>query len=139
LKYTEKGSITLSAAPQEHGVLFSVSDTGIGISKSDQEKVFDKFFRSEDFRTRRTNGTGLGLYVVMKLSRLLHAEISLTSRLNVGSTFTISIPNLEVPVSLSVPAPSPDQTISANVDKHASQVHKRSAPSSRPSRTHNAT
>ena len=94
LKYTEKGSVTLSAAPQAKGVSFTVQDTGIGISKSDQDKIFDKFFRSEDFRTRKTNGTGLGLYVTMKLARLLHAEISVESKLNHGSTFTIFIPNI---------------------------------------------
>ncbi len=71
-----------------------MSDTGIGISKGDQEKVFDKFFRSEDFRTRQTNGTGLGLYVTMKLARLIHAEIDVESELNKGSTFTIFIPDL---------------------------------------------
>jgi two-component system, OmpR family, phosphate regulon sensor histidine kinase PhoR len=75
-------------------VEFAVSDTGIGISKSDQERVFDKFFRSEDYRTRQSNGTGLGLYVTIKLARLIHAEISLDSELNKGSTFTIFIPNL---------------------------------------------
>lgn len=94
IKYTEKGSVTIGAKPDPKGVRFSVSDTGIGISKSDQEKVFDKFFRSEDFRTRQNNGTGLGLYVTMKLARMLHAEISVTSELNHGSTFTIFIPNL---------------------------------------------
>jgi signal transduction histidine kinase len=57
--------------------------------------VFDKFFRSEDFRTRQNSGTGLGLYVTMKLARLIHAEISLESELNRGSTFTILIPNLQ--------------------------------------------
>jgi two-component system phosphate regulon sensor histidine kinase PhoR len=95
LKYTEKGHVTLGARPVPNGVELSVSDTGIGISKSDQERVFDKFFRSEDFRTRKTNGTGLGLYVTMKLARLIHAEINLTSSLSKGSTFTIFIPNLK--------------------------------------------
>ena len=95
LKYTEKGSVTIAAEAYDQGIRFSVSDTGIGISKSDQEKVFDKFFRSEDFRTRKTNGTGLGLYVTMKLARLIHAEIDLHSELNKGSVFTISIPNLQ--------------------------------------------
>jgi len=95
LKYTEKGSITIGAKAAQGGVTFTVSDTGIGISKSDQEKIFDKFFRSEDFRTRQTSGTGLGLYVTMKLARLLHAEISVESELNHGSTFTIFIPNLK--------------------------------------------
>lgn len=95
IKYTENGSVTIGAQPDPKGVRFSVTDTGIGISKSDQEKVFDKFFRSEDFRTRANNGTGLGLYVTMKLARLLHAEISVRSELNHGSTFTIFIPNLQ--------------------------------------------
>lgn len=95
LKYTEKGHIELSARPQRGGIEFQVSDTGIGISKGDQERVFDKFFRSEDFRTRATNGTGLGLYVTMKLARLLHADISLKSELNHGSTFTIFVPNFK--------------------------------------------
>jgi PAS domain S-box-containing protein len=95
LKYTEKGYITLGAVKKDNGVELSVSDTGIGISKSDQEQVFDKFFRSEDFRTRATKGTGLGLYVTMKLARLLHADINLSSELNKGSTFTIFVPNLK--------------------------------------------
>lgn len=95
IKYTEKGHVTIGARPAKDGVQFFVSDTGIGISKADQEKVFDKFFRSEDFRTRQNNGTGLGLYVTMKLARLIHAEISLESELNHGSTFQIFIPNLQ--------------------------------------------
>jgi PAS domain S-box-containing protein len=95
IKYTEKGSVTLAAHNKQGGVQFAVSDTGIGISKPDVEKIFDKFFRSEDYRTRSTNGTGLGLYVTMKLARLLHAEINVTSKLNHGSTFTVFVPNLQ--------------------------------------------
>lgn len=93
IKYTEKGSVTIGAKQQESGVMFEVSDTGIGISKTDQERVFDKFFRSEDYRTRANNGTGLGLYVTMKLARIIHADINLDSVLNKGSTFSIYIPN----------------------------------------------
>lgn len=95
IKYTEKGSITIGAKPHNGGVLFTVSDTGIGISKADQERVFDKFFRSEDFRTRSTSGTGLGLYVTMKLARLIHADINLESELDHGSVFSIFIPSLQ--------------------------------------------
>ena len=94
IKYTEKGHVVLGATTKKGGVEFYVTDTGIGISKSDQEKVFDKFFRSEDYRTRQNNGTGLGLYVTMKLARLLHAEINLQSEINQGTTFSIFIPNL---------------------------------------------
>lgn len=94
VKYTDKGSVTIGVKQAEKGICFTIADTGIGISKSDQEKIFDKFFRSEDYRTRKNNGTGLGLYVTMKLSRLLHAEIEVQSELDHGSTFTIFIPNL---------------------------------------------
>jgi two-component system sensor histidine kinase ResE len=94
IKYTEKGSVTLAAEPAQGGVNFKVSDTGIGISRADQTKIFDKFFRSEDFRTRKNSGTGLGLYVCMKLAKLIHAEIEVKSVLNQGSTFTIFIPNI---------------------------------------------
>lgn len=94
IKYTQKGHITISAVQKSKGITFSVSDTGIGISKTDREKVFDKFFRSEDYRTRENNGTGLGLYVTMKLARLIHAELEVQSELNEGSTFAIFVPNL---------------------------------------------
>jgi len=95
LKYTDEGGVTVAAEAADKGVRFTVADTGIGISKQDQERVFDKFFRSEDFRTRKANGTGLGLYVTMKLARLIHAEIELQSELNKGSTFSIFIPDLQ--------------------------------------------
>ncbi len=94
LKYTEKGSVTLQIESVPKGTRFAVIDTGIGIAKGDQEKLFDKFFRSGDYRTRKANGTGLGLYVTLKLARLIHAEIDVSSELNKGSTFTIFIPNL---------------------------------------------
>jgi signal transduction histidine kinase len=94
IKYTDKGHVEISAKAKAHGVVFTVADSGIGISKSDQERIYDKFFRSEDFRTRATSGTGLGLYVTMKLARMLHADINLQSELNKGTTFTITIPSL---------------------------------------------
>jgi two-component system, OmpR family, phosphate regulon sensor histidine kinase PhoR len=99
LKYTQTGNVTIGAKPATNGVEFWVSDTGIGISKADQEKIFNKFYRSEDFRTRQHNGTGLGLYVTAKLANLLKANISLASELNKGSKFTITIPNLEQPTN----------------------------------------
>ncbi len=95
IKYTETGKVTVAAHSKKDGVLFTVTDTGIGISKADKEKVFDKFFRSEDYRTRQSSGTGLGLYVTMKLARLIHADIDLESEINKGSTFSIFIPNLK--------------------------------------------
>ncbi|MFZ1324219.1 MAG: ATP-binding protein [Candidatus Saccharimonadales bacterium] len=95
IKYTEKGTVTIAAAPGPGGVNFTVTDTGIGMSKNDQDQVFNKFFRSEDYRTRKSSGTGLGLYVTRKLAKLIGAEISLSSTLDVGSAFTIFIPSRE--------------------------------------------
>ena len=98
IKYTQKGSVTITAQPhKDGGVELSVTDTGIGISKQDQKRVFERFFRSEDFRTRATNGTGLGLYVTMKLVKLLGAEIVIQSQLNKGSTFTVIVPDMSEP------------------------------------------
>lgn len=95
IKYTLQGGVTVGAKMYEKGVQFYVADTGIGISRNDQQKIFDKFFRSEDFRTRETSGTGLGLYVTLKLAHLLHADITMESELNRGSVFVIKIPNLK--------------------------------------------
>ncbi|HEX7483920.1 MAG TPA: ATP-binding protein [Candidatus Saccharimonadales bacterium] len=91
IKYTKEGGVTVSASNKNGRVTFTVKDTGIGISKADQEKVFKKFYRSEDYRTRETGGTGLGLYVATKLARKLNTKIELSSRLNHGSTFSFSL------------------------------------------------
>lgn len=97
LKYTDKGSITLSVEPVESsGVRFAVTDTGIGISQSDQHHVFSKFWRSEDYRTRVHSGTGLGLYIAKKLAERMHGTVGVQSKLNKGSTFYLEIP-LELP------------------------------------------
>jgi PAS domain S-box-containing protein len=92
LKYTKEGTITFHVARKDNIVTFEVKDTGIGISKSDQAKIFNKFYRSEDYRTRETGGTGLGLYVAVKLSKKLGTKIELSSRLNHGSSFSFTLP-----------------------------------------------
>ena len=95
IKYTKKGEVTLIVKKTAGSLEFAVKDTGIGISKSDQAHVFDKFWRSEDYRTRETGGTGLGLYVTRKLAKKLGVEIELTSRLNHGSTFSFVIKTVD--------------------------------------------
>lgn len=93
IKYTKKGAITI--AIQRHGVdhvAFSVSDSGIGMSKSDLAHIFEKFWRSEDFRTRETSGTGLGLYITKKLASSIGAKITVDSVLDKGTTFTLIAP-----------------------------------------------
>jgi len=92
LKYTKKGSITINFTQKGDIITFAIKDTGIGLSKTDQTKVFEKFYRSEDYRTRETSGTGLGLYIAAKLAHKLNTKIELISRLNFGSTFSFSLP-----------------------------------------------
>lgn len=92
LKYTKEGSVTISAKRTKDIVKFTIKDTGIGISRGDQAKVFSKFYRSEDYRIRETNGTGLGLYVSTKLAHKLHTQVELKSRLNHGSSFSFELP-----------------------------------------------
>ena len=92
IKYTKKGSVTIIIKQNDGVVTFMIKDTGIGISKSDQAKIFQKFYRSEDYRTRETSGTGLGLYISAKLAHKLGTKIEMTSRLNFGSTFSITLP-----------------------------------------------
>lgn len=93
IKYTNTGGITLSAETSEHGgVKFCVADTGIGISNSDKKNIFSKFYRSEDFRTRKTRGTGLGLYITLKLAERVHGKIWFDSTLNKGSKFYLQVP-----------------------------------------------
>jgi PAS domain S-box-containing protein len=95
IKYTQKGTITLSAEPaadDPNSVLFSVKDSGIGIASTDKKHLFTKFFRSEDYRTRQTGGTGLGLYITKSLAERLNAKIWYDSKLNKGSTFYLQVP-----------------------------------------------
>ncbi len=92
IKYTKEGSVTVRIKKEGTALHFAVIDTGIGISKSDQSHVFEKFWRSEDYRTRETGGTGLGLYVTRKLAKKLSTTVDMSSRLNHGSVFSFTLP-----------------------------------------------
>ncbi len=100
LKYTPKGSITVGVTKsptRDSGLVFSVKDTGIGISSSDKQHIFEKFYRSEDYRTRSTGGTGLGLYIAHKLAERLNGRIWFESKLNKGATFFLEVGDLNEP------------------------------------------
>ena len=94
IKYTDEGKVELKAWYEELNdeVIFAVSDTGIGISEADKKRIFEKFYRSEDYRTRQSSGTGLGLYIIKRLAERMGGRIWFESRLNHGSTFYFAIP-----------------------------------------------
>jgi two-component system phosphate regulon sensor histidine kinase PhoR len=73
----------------------TVSDTGIGIPKQDQQRIFERFYRVDKARSRESGGTGLGLSIVKHLVELHHGSISVESRTDMGSTFTIELPMIQ--------------------------------------------
>ncbi len=95
IRYTQQGNIVVGVKHRTDGVEFWVNDTGIGISRVDLEKIFEKFYRVDDYRTRQTRGTGLGLYIAKKLAGLLGGQINVVSEINKGSTFSVIIPDKE--------------------------------------------
>jgi len=93
IKFTEKGSVSVSIDKHgENSVIFSVTDTGIGIQQDKQMSVFEAFQQADGGTSRKYGGTGLGLSISRELAKLLSAEITLSSRVDKGSTFSVIIP-----------------------------------------------
>lgn len=93
IKFTEKGSIVITATPAEkNGLLLRVQDTGVGIPASEQDKVFTTFFQSETVEAHHSEGTGLGLYIAQQLAARLDAHVWFTSTEGQGSTFYLQVP-----------------------------------------------
>jgi signal transduction histidine kinase len=93
VKYTENGSIKVSAKKRDNNVDISVTDTGIGIKTEDIPRLFEPFVRLESPLTLKTSGTGLGLYLTQKLARdFLRGDIDVKSEPGKGSTFMLKIP-----------------------------------------------
>lgn len=86
------GRVTLSLNVNGDRVLFEVSDTGVGIAKEHQSRVFERFYRVDKARTRSVGGTGLGLAIVRHLVEVMQGEITLKSELGEGSTFRVWLP-----------------------------------------------
>lgn len=93
LKFTESGEVRVSATmlDREHA-RFSVQDTGIGIAKQDQERIFEEFSQIENPLQKQAKGTGLGLPLSRKLATLLGGTVTVESTPGLGSTFSLIIP-----------------------------------------------
>ena len=93
LKYTpEGGSVDISLKAENGWAKIAVTDTGMGIPEEDLAHIFDRFFRSEQSRSRSTGGTGLGLAIAAWIAARHAGRIDVTSRVGLGSRFTLTFP-----------------------------------------------
>jgi PAS domain S-box-containing protein len=100
VKFTERGAVTLTVRSTGDGVDVTVADTGMGIAPEHHERVFEPFWQVDQRRNRAIGGTGLGLGVSRRLARLLGGDVTLSSALGKGTSFTLRLP-------LALPAGTP--------------------------------
>ncbi|HWS51696.1 MAG TPA: ATP-binding protein [Microbacterium sp.] len=97
--YSPRGSrVGVGVKADGDVVEIAVADQGIGISEADRERIFERFYRADEARSRRTGGTGLGLSIVKHATQRHGGEVRLWSRPGRGSTFTIRLPRIDAPV-----------------------------------------
>ncbi len=107
IQYTPPGGqVTVSARINGDMLEVSVADTGIGISKENQRKIFDRFFRADDPLVQETPGTGLGLPITASLVQMHGGQIWVESELGEGSTFTFTLPLATARAAAPFPMPS---------------------------------
>lgn len=93
IKYTpENGDVNVKIFADKDDAVIKVSDTGMGIPKEDQARIFERFYRVDKARSREIGGTGLGLAITKHIAMNLGGTISVESELEKGSTFTVRIP-----------------------------------------------
>jgi PAS domain S-box-containing protein len=93
IKYTERGSISVSAHLNDGDISFRIVDTGVGIKPEDKARLFQAFAQLDPSSTRRVEGAGLGLYISYKLATLLDGSLTFESEFGKGSTFVLTLPH----------------------------------------------
>ncbi|MEJ2145281.1 MAG: ATP-binding protein [Acidobacteriota bacterium] len=95
VKYTEKGSVTLSMERRSGEILFGVRDTGIGIAEEHLNRIFERFYRVDRDRSRKTGGSGVGLAIVKHIVELHNGRVWAESRLGQGTAVFFTLPMRE--------------------------------------------
>ncbi len=129
IKFTDEGSITVSASVVQEHLSVVVEDTGIGIPEHELARLFTPLEQVDKAISRRCGGIGLGLYLSITLARHMGGEISVQSEEGKGSTFALTIPYRVAQQREAVsdqPAPTPQPV--ANVDKSATAAESDSSP-----------
>jgi signal transduction histidine kinase len=98
IRYTAAGgAVSVEVRAEPDAVLLRVSDTGVGIPQRDLPRIFERFYRVDQARSRETGGTGLGLAIVRHVSENHGGEVTVTSELGQGSTFEVRLPTAAAP------------------------------------------
>ncbi|MCP5278089.1 MAG: response regulator [Thiobacillus sp.] len=105
VKFTPRGSITLSVRQEEDELVFRVSDTGIGMSPAQMRRLFQPFTQADTSTSRKFGGTGLGLAISKELVELMGGSIRVESTPDVGSHFEVHLPFLDPSSSLVAASP----------------------------------
>jgi len=92
IKYSERGSVSLSIIQEDNILVFTVDDEGIGMPEEEREAIFEPFRQLDGSATRKIGGVGLGLALVRKLVDSMGGEITVTSKVGAGSSFTVRFP-----------------------------------------------
>jgi signal transduction histidine kinase len=92
LKFTDRGTVRVTAAEHRDGVELRVADSGIGISAAQIDNVFDAFWQADSSSTRTHGGVGLGLYIARRLVEMLDGRIEVESEVGAGTTFHVFLP-----------------------------------------------
>ena len=92
VKYTEVGTITIKCEKKKNKLLLIVEDTGIGMEEDHLDRIFERFYRVDKGRARKSGGTGLGLSIVKHIVERYNGKIKVESKLNKGTKFTIQLP-----------------------------------------------
>ena len=93
IKYSDRGTITLKTREEGSWFVLQVMDEGHGIAAEDLEKIFDRFYRVDDDRSRSSGGSGLGLSIVKSIVEAHHGELKVESEFDKGTTFTVRLKN----------------------------------------------
>ena len=99
IKFTSKGSVIINVSVKDSLLTIAVTDTGIGMSETQLQQVFTSFTQGDSSISRRFGGSGLGLCLSEQLAKLMSGKISVTSVLNKGSTFTLTLPCKEININ----------------------------------------
>lgn len=93
IKYNiDNGQVYIGCYSDKNNLIFNIKDTGIGIPKNSQDRIFERFYRVDKGRSKKMGGTGLGLSIVKHIVQFYHGDITLDSQINKGTEITVTLP-----------------------------------------------